>query len=329
MFRSAPLVRSLAAAAAAANGAVTRSSAACRRIMPARFVSDSSSSSGKNGSPAKSGAAAATQPAAAAVRPSAVVVDHVKDDQLVLEGTATEIVSSPLATTAAPAAATASLSHSADLSLFLQSLSTSSSTKPTAATAAIPSHRPTGPALPLFAPDHPLMTDDFGVLPPFSSPTSLATTFGHLTISSADAEAHLAQGERQAMTRLIGHPSMPYILTPGNPMLPSGDRGRQKGADEFFGAEQDVDEFAQTEADGEPRMVTMQVMSPPGTTSPASIMGLLPEGATLVRMRADGGVQQRSEATKYWMTSVLRKRRKKMNKHKLRKLRKKTRSQRK
>ncbi|KAJ3372038.1 hypothetical protein GGF31_002300 [Allomyces arbusculus] len=186
---------------------------------------------------------------------------------------------------------------------------------------------------PLLPCDHPLLFDNYVALPPFTTPAAPpsdpARIFSPLTVEEVDKETRVTRAVAAA-TALLNHPQFPWVMNPGSPLLPMKVALKRmpqppplptaSGAPQAQGESKPVD-------DGKP---AMQLLTPAGS------MALTERFLDSLLVSTAGGKDheqgpapgRRARATMY-MTSVLRKRRKKMNKHKLRKLRKRTRSERK
>ncbi|KAI9150982.1 hypothetical protein H9P43_009597 [Blastocladiella emersonii ATCC 22665] len=318
MFRH--LVPTLAVAARAST--VVRAAPAARRALSSsalRLKSDASSAPKFTGpaaaiarKPAATATAAASEPVAAARVDELMEEMEVLKDELVLEGTATEVISVPAASTFSTAsAATAALPErksavAADMDLFVTMLRNKEAARQREltgtsddahASAGVRNKRLENPLIPA---DHPLLTDDFALLTPFATPSrpTVASIFGPLTLPHREFDAdadEVPEAHEAAAASLMNHANFPYLLAPGLPLLPGGPTP-----------------IVHSDA------LVMELMSPAGA-------GELPAGF-LDHTRAPGA---EGAVDGMYMTSVLRKRRKKMNKHKLRKLRKRTRSQRK
>ncbi|KAI9223802.1 hypothetical protein BC828DRAFT_375077 [Blastocladiella britannica] len=214
--------------------------------------------------------------------------------------------------------------HAADLSLLIHRLRSAETARRHALTGELPAHQQYAAArrmdAPLMPAHHPLLTDDFSVQTPFVAPprpstaldagknknTSSLAMYAPLSTQMAVAEAADAEAEdaipeqhERAAVALMGHPLLPYLLQPGLPLLPM-EVPVAAGAPAAPGA---------SAIDESESQLAFQMMTPRGQLP----VGVFPPTAQ----------------DEVLMTSVLRKRRKKMNKHKLRKLRKSTRSQRK
>ncbi|KNE55265.1 hypothetical protein AMAG_01178 [Allomyces macrogynus ATCC 38327] len=184
-------------------------------------------------------------------------------------------------------------------------------------------------------PDHPLLFDNYVALPPFTTPaappTDPARIFSPLTVEEVDNETRVTRAVAAA-TALLNHAQFPWVMNPGSPLLPMKVALKRmpqppplpsaSGAPQPQGASKGV-----PVDDGKP---AMQLLTPAGSMALTErfLDSLLVSTAGSKDQEQGPAPGRRVRATMY-MTSVLRKRRKKMNKHKLRKLRKRTRSERK
>ncbi|KNE59912.1 hypothetical protein AMAG_05361 [Allomyces macrogynus ATCC 38327] len=189
---------------------------------------------------------------------------------------------------------------------------------------------------PLLPCDHPLLFDNYVALPPFTTPASPpadpARIFSPLTVEEVDKETRVTRAVAAA-TALLNHAQFPWVMNPGSPLLPMKVALKRmpqppplptaSGAPQAQGPSKGVP----AADDGKP---AMQLLTPAGSMALTErFLDSLLESSAGGKEHEQGPAPVRRARATMFMTSVLRKRRKKMNKHKLRKLRKRTRSERK